>query len=689
MPTSQGAFPCLSLNLSSFHLTPSRLLHNLNVAKFYCDNIRCTGAPPSCDRCKRLRRDCSYGTFSPQLRRDWTSPPSRAPVTNIATPVSNGDAAASSNDNISASAPHPSETSARAERGNDLQGAYCGVPQALIWDLIEIYFSHIYNSSLLLHKSSFLQDVRSGTVTSHVLLSVCAFASKYGIATFYRDAAGNHVLTDAGFGHEWATRAADLVSQKLGEPEEENIVTFINVALYWYSEGKWRKCYIYKWNGVEIAYVLGIPSRRRETAETLGTELSRRRFWACFCIMSFGAKPLFLANNSLDLLENVPLPCSDQGYENGTSTNETERTAALGDDSVYADLIRALALWNDVSQAVKTADTRLSVLQDLHSRISDWWSGLSPSLKVSSDSLPSAPRQTSPLLLLICIIYHQSLCALHASIVPLFSYNLNTENLSYARQVSAQLAYEHSDAISTLLKAVLRHSFEMDRIPSFVGYAAYCACAVQMPFFWCTNQGVQDRVRSNVLANLRIIQQIGKYWRYVALLGINAQALYAMHARNPQLLDNEPKFMDVSKLDPPRRGMDRATKSILSHNDIVWRSGGSMAQRDAEITDLGLEQSRSASVAPGEGAIDSLINEISGKNAADVSGNQNFLPGSMPSAMPYGDMSRMYFMPNFLNEGFEYLPQGHDVSSEQLASFDTWLGQFGFEIESRNEDFSA
>lgn len=58
-------------------------------------------------------------------------------------------------------------------------GAYCGVPQTLLWELVEIYFTHAYNASLLLHKDTFVHSLRAGTVTPHVLLSVCAWASKW------------------------------------------------------------------------------------------------------------------------------------------------------------------------------------------------------------------------------------------------------------------------------------------------------------------------------------------------------------------------------------------------------------------------------------------------------------------------------------------------------------------------------
>ena len=58
---------------------------------------------------------------------------------------------------------------------------------------------------------------------------------------FYRDAADNTTLADNGFGGEWAERGTRLVFEEADEPNEENIPAFMNLALYWYSQGMWRK----------------------------------------------------------------------------------------------------------------------------------------------------------------------------------------------------------------------------------------------------------------------------------------------------------------------------------------------------------------------------------------------------------------------------------------------------------------
>lgn len=45
--------------------------------------------------------------------------------------------------------------------------------------LVEVFYSHVYNASLLLHRDLFLKQLDEGKVVPHVLLSVCAMASKY------------------------------------------------------------------------------------------------------------------------------------------------------------------------------------------------------------------------------------------------------------------------------------------------------------------------------------------------------------------------------------------------------------------------------------------------------------------------------------------------------------------------------
>jgi hypothetical protein len=172
-----------------------------------------------------------------------------------------------------------------------------------------------------------------------------------------------------------------------------------------------------------------------------------------------------------------------------------------------------------VYQLVRQSETnwalRLASIQALDGRINEWWSKLHQSLQITSAEMPS---NIIPSLLLLQIIYHSCLCALHSSIVPLFSWSTSDAASSYARQLSAQSALQHANAISSLLGAAREVQLDPARMPSFIGYAAYCACAIQIPFLWCSKPEIKQRVHANLLTNLGVIQGIGKHWKFIELL---------------------------------------------------------------------------------------------------------------------------------------------------------------------------
>lgn len=167
---------------------------------------------------------------------------------------------------------------------------------------------------------------------------------------------------------------------------------------------------------------------------------------------------------------------------------------------------------------------KLPRIQALDERISQWRLQLPESFSLTPQTVSFVPPTILPRLLLIHIVYHQCLCALHASLVPMFSWSAYSTDYAKARQFSAQTAWEHANCVSSLLAAVLNlssataTSWDPRRIPSFVGYAAYCASAIQMPFMWCLNPSVKDLARQNVVTNLRTMQCLGEHWKLVALL---------------------------------------------------------------------------------------------------------------------------------------------------------------------------
>ena len=89
-------------------------------------------------------------------------------------------------------------------------------------------------------------------------------------------------------------------------------------------------------------------------------------------------------------------------------------------------------------------------------------------MKLTSSNVAALPQDVLPKVLLMNIVYHQSLCTIHASIVPLFSWGVGDSNWASARQLSAQVAFEHACEASTLIAAVLSTHPRLSAMPSFI-----------------------------------------------------------------------------------------------------------------------------------------------------------------------------------------------------------------------------
>ncbi len=165
-----------------------------------------------------------------------------------------------------------------------------------------------------------------------------------------------------------------------------------------------------------------------------------------------------------------------------------------------------------------TSEARLNEIYHLDTKISKWWSSVPKSFHLTSSNISRTWHQDLPKLLLIQVLYFQGLCALHSSIVPLFSWGERQNVPERALQLSAQIAYDNACAISGIFDDAMNYAKDFNNFTSFLGYAAYCGCAIQIPFMWCSNVTVKQRAAKNVRLNLQIIRSIGQNWKFVALL---------------------------------------------------------------------------------------------------------------------------------------------------------------------------
>ena len=210
-------------------------------------------------------------------------------------------------------------------------------------------------------------------------------------------------------------------------------------------------------------------------------EVRRRRFWACYlthCHLGENTKPF-----EPWVMKKMALPRPESAFDakvfNGAQTCIEE--SGFSSPSVYEQMARVITLWSRVSSMVRLpplADfhERLSAIYALDQDLKNWWAQLPDCCKMrSAGSLPTDDNVV-PKVMLVNIFYHQALCVLHSSLVPIFSWSKQQSTWANALQLSAQIAYEHACEVSLLIGKVLDCYARLSAMPSFVSYAAYCGC---------------------------------------------------------------------------------------------------------------------------------------------------------------------------------------------------------------------
>ncbi|KAF4963112.1 hypothetical protein FSARC_8825 [Fusarium sarcochroum] len=399
--------------------------------------IRCTGERPSCKRCLRLKNQCQYDSNTVRVRE-------RRNVSNFK-PARDLSVSAPGLQRSLARAPLHDAFNTEPLSAEPDEAFYHGVPSFLVNPLVEEYFENIYQSDLLLHKDTFMQSLAERTVRPHVLLSICAWG-----ANFYRDKTGRAIFKEDGLMTKWAKQAGALVFQEAEELHEDNIVTFCNLSLFWHSQGSWRISYLHKGNACQLLHIIGIGPQAPNNNSALEFEIRRRRFWACYLFHCFSSEKLF----HFDAITNVydlPLPWPEDSFAAEFSRSPVATIKNKSNGGIFADLIRGLTLWCSVVSVVRSTETdfnsRLQTIFRVENEISTWWSNVSDKFKVDASEvaiIAMVEPKELPKILLTNIVYQQSLCALHASIVPLFCWSKGDKIQSSARQLSAQVAFEHA-----------------------------------------------------------------------------------------------------------------------------------------------------------------------------------------------------------------------------------------------------
>lgn len=124
----------------------------------------------------------------------------------------------------------------------------------LALDLIDAYFDHLYNATLLFHKQTLISDYLAGKVPDCVALSIFALAAKYAIlstpnSSSKADRCPSFLYNTKGMnneyspslpgssrpGEDWARAASQQVLIHCDQPRYEIVQACQTIALYWWA----------------------------------------------------------------------------------------------------------------------------------------------------------------------------------------------------------------------------------------------------------------------------------------------------------------------------------------------------------------------------------------------------------------------------------------------------------------------
>lgn len=184
------------------------------------------------------------------------------------------------------------------------------------------------------------------------------------VFSFYRDGNGEPTLKNHGFMIEWAKRAGELVFQDAQNLHRDNIVTFSILALFWYTQGSWRLCYLFKgmanvprgvarnsiadWasgNASLLLHVGGFGPTYLLTENSLESEIQRRRLWASYLSHCQLGENLLLFEPIANV-RALSLPWPKADFEDGISRSPSISLESGGSNGeFYAEFIKGMTVW--------------------------------------------------------------------------------------------------------------------------------------------------------------------------------------------------------------------------------------------------------------------------------------------------------------------------------------------------------
>ncbi|TVY79916.1 putative transcriptional regulatory protein [Fusarium oxysporum f. sp. cubense] len=443
-------------------------------------------------------------------------------------------------------------------------------PTALGLSLLEVYFTRVYNASLLFYKPLLFQQYLEGKIHSVLIRALFALATLFlhpidneneqntntelKILRIYRPC-----------GLSWAKSALEeVMSLAMHSPSLMAVQALECIQLFWFGIGQphpGNLCLALAYRSCKILGYDRRPADENDSCTSLEAELGRRCFWACWISTCIVMQPEPYIESAWKEAAMLPLPCLVSGSFNQMMDKDWNALPVRNlSENLYPPttsglLIKIIGIWAKVQLHCKAYVNRAhSGLNSLRQLSQLATSIFDDAAEVRTSAYQGDQTTESQMMLFLHdSVYHQIQIALHSTIVPLFSGIPADEKIdTETRRSAAQTVIHHADQFECLLGPHLYDKQDVSRIPPLVGYGAFVVGIIflstevryhtqpasELPF----NTSRKDRRLATVHAILHLLDTIKAYWRALQYPAeVLRSALEAAHlalSKPPRLIDS-------------------------------------------------------------------------------------------------------------------------------------------------------
>ncbi|CCU80218.1 zinc finger transcription factor 1 [Blumeria hordei DH14] len=402
--------------------------------------------------------------------------------------------------------------------------------------LADIFFENIegqvYN---LLHKPTFMSDLRRNAIAPVLVLAVCAVSARFSthpqintIPNFLR-------------GEEWAAKSRSIVMRRYEWPNITILTCLLILSLHEFGTCQGGRSWSLSGMAIRMAYALqlhrGINHDQKNLEDVsepdfIGPETRKRVMWACFLMDRFNSsskdKPAFIREDTIsqdlpikeqNFLLNIP-GITEGLYERRLSPIPSENCGPIDARSnigISAYLIRAAALWGRMNQCVNLANdpqsNNSSPVLDSFNRLAEeadeFASTFPDRLKLTPENFRVfKSKNLAKQFLSLHIFVQQNILFINRII-------LSGQRKSHQPTVSATLVdqtsckmFRAADKISELL----RTDESQFLTAPFIGYCAFLAGTIHIDGIISRDSSRKISSRLNLSTSVKHLVKIKNYW---------------------------------------------------------------------------------------------------------------------------------------------------------------------------------